>query len=421
MVQRIQSDCIGKSNDSIKLMRIIARLNVGGPAVHCTTLSSKLSQYGYETVLVTGQPGEAEADFEQVFGISQMNFKLIHLNRLQRMISIFGDFQTLWELIQLMKKERPQIVHTHTAKAGVLGRVAAFVTGVPIVVHTFHGHVLSGYFSKPFSYLIRWIEKILALKTTKIVTLSPNLQHELSCRFKLAPSSKFRVIPLGREISQFWESEKYKGELRKELGIHDQNVFLIGTLGRLVPIKDQRTLLKAFSLIDGKNSHIHLVICGEGNLKEDLKKYTSELGISNRVHFLGWRADLPRIYADLDCFVLSSKNEGTPLSIIESFASGCPVISTRVGGVPDMFHERTQSQEVSSNSNEIRDLDLKAEGILVQPQNPNALKHAIQIFHENRKLRFDCSVAAKKASHAYSVDSLAKNVDSLYQELLANP
>jgi glycosyltransferase involved in cell wall biosynthesis len=393
-----------------KVMRIIARLNVGGPAVHCTLLSSQLSKFGYDTVLVTGQVDPSEASFEEVYQVSPEGYRLIRLGKLSRVLSIGADIKSFLELIRLMRKERPDIVHTHTAKAGVLGRIAATLTGVPIIIHTFHGHVLSGYFSPLLSKLVTLVERVLATNTTAIVTLSPSLKKELSESFRLARPAKFRVIPLGRDLAPFFDSALGRGSFRKSLHLSDETV-LFGIIGRLVPIKFHSLLLDACANLKTKKPW-HLAIVGEGPLSESLLAQVKRLGLEKNVSFLGWRSDLPQIYTDLDFMVLCSKNEGTPLSIIESFAAGCPVISTRVGGVPDMFTPKSTSQMEGN-------VEICEEGILIPSENVSALTKALEIFIEREELLQRCKEISRKSAEKYSDGALVQNVASLYQELLA--
>ncbi len=393
----------------IKVLRIIARLNVGGPALHCVLLSENLDKHGFETALITGTPSNNEADFEKVYNLQPQNFRLIKLNRMKRMVSGLGDLMSLIELIRILRKEKPDVVHTHTAKAGTLGRIAAFVTGTPVVVHTFHGHVLSGYFSPFFSKLVCYIERALALKTTAIVTLSEGLKTELSGKFKLAPLSKFKVIPLGRDLDQFFQNGIHRGKLKEELKLPAESV-LIGIVGRLVPIKNHALLLQAVSKLP-KELPWHLAVVGEGEEMTALVSLTKDLGLEDKVHFMGWRTDLDYLYAGLDIFVLSSNNEGTPLSIIESFASGVPVVSTNVGGVKDMF---TQLDSEKSNS----EVSVYAEGMLVPPQNTSALTKALLLFIQEERLRNTAGLKARLRARDFSQENLTMRIAGLYKELL---
>ncbi len=395
---------------TVKVLRIIARLNVGGPALHCVLLSENLDKHGYQTALVTGQPSSDEADYEKVFNIQPQNFRLIKLKNLRRVISGVGDLLTLFELIRIIRRERPEIVHTHTAKAGTLGRIAAFLTGVPVVVHTFHGHVLRGYFGTAFSKFICQIERMLAVKTTAIVTLSQGLKEELSEVFKLAPPHKFRVIPLGRELTSFFNNASFRGQLKKEFNLSDSD-FVIGIIGRLVPIKNHGLLIEALSQLP-KEIPWHLIVAGEGEERDALEIRVEQLGVRDRVHFLGWRSDLNAIYADLDLFTLSSLNEGTPLSIIESFASGVPVVSTDVGGVKDLFTPAPSDWTASPGTK------IFSEGILVESGDTRALAAAIHRMASEKSLRTKMGESARIRGGNFSQENLTDRMNALYRELL---
>ncbi len=402
-------------NRPIKILRVIARLNVGGPALHCLLLSKTLSRSRFESVLVTGATEPGEASYEELFEASSEGFRHFRLPRLRRKVSLVGDFKTLWELIKIMRREKPDIVHTHTAKAGVLGRLAAHFTRVPIVVHTFHGHVLSGYFSKWIAYLVCRVEKSLAKRTSAIVTLSSNLKVELSEKFKIAPASRFHVIPLGRDLGPFFDCSRFRGQLRRELGISNPSAGLIGTVGRLVSIKDHVTLIDACDKLRAFASW-HLVIVGDGDLREMLEKEVIKRGLKDRVHFLGWRNDLPLIYADFDVFALSSRNEGTPLSIIEAFAARCPVVATRVGGVPDLFHNLGRGLETK----DCELVELCDEGVLVPPGNSIFLKEGLERILGDEAMRMRMGAAAQQSSKSFTEAALTSKVSQLYEDLLAS-
>jgi glycosyltransferase involved in cell wall biosynthesis len=280
-------------------------------------------------------------------------------------------------------------------------------------VHTFHGHVLDGYFSPWASALIAMVERALARVTTAIITLSPRLEVELRERFRIAPANRFRIIPLGRELGALESCAERRGELRAELGLGAE-VPLIGCVGRLVPIKDHHTLLEAFA---GLSCEVpaRLVIVGDGQLGPALEAQAEQLGVGARVHFLGWRSDLPGIYADLDLLALSSRNEGTPLAIIEAFAAGCPVVATRVGGVADLFSDALADEPLSSQAR----VERRAEGSLVEPGDPEALRAALAAWIADPTGRLRAASAARVAGRQYRAETLAERMAQLYRELLA--
>lgn len=396
-----------KSKEPIRVVRIIARLNVGGPAVHCETLSKNLNRFGFETTLVAGSTEPGEASYEELFLKNPENYELVKLPLLRRSLNPFGDLTTLWKLVKILREKKPHIVHTHTAKAGFLGRAAAFLTGVPVVVHTYHGHVLSGYFSKSFSKFITFLERVMALRSNALVTLSPQLKNILANEFRVAPESKFHIVPLGRDLAPFLSTQRGKGKLRAELGINDETV-LMGIIGRLVPIKDHRFLFEVLKNLKTSVRWKCLVV-GEGPLGEELKAFTeASPELNERVCFLGWRKDLPDLYSDLDFTVLTSRNEGTPLSIIEAFAAGCPIISTDVGGVPDMLSKIAEENGVTRC----------AEGYMVPSQNAPALEYVLKRLIENEIVRLECSRGGRQRAYAYTEEELSNTVGELYKALL---
>jgi glycosyltransferase involved in cell wall biosynthesis len=248
------------------------------------------------------------------------------------------DLIALSKLVRTFQHWRPDIVHTHTAKAGTLGRLAARLTGVPAVVHTFHGHVLRGYFPRPVEELFRMVERGMALLTDRIVTLSPSLRSDL-IGMKIAAASKIEVIPLGIDFSQLVERERRRGYLRQVLGIENPYP-IIGTVGRLVSIKNHTMFLRAARSMVNSGIQASFVIVGDGELRPSLEAQARSMDLAGRIFFLGWREEMSAIYLDLDIFALTSNNEGTPLSLIEAMAAGLPVVATAVGGVPDVVTDQ---------------------------------------------------------------------------------
>ena len=377
-----------------KVVRIIARLNVGGPARHCLLLDEGLRRRGFETRLLSGAlaPGESllpearRARVEQVPGLG-------------RGLALGGDLRALLSLTRFLRRERPQIVHTHTAKAGVLGRVAARLAGVPVVVHSFHGHVLAGYFGPTGSRLATCAERGLAHLTSQLVTLSPRLVTELAEEFAVAPRERFEVVPLGRDLSSF--AAPPRGLLRAELGLGPETP-LVGCVGRLVPIKDVPLLLRAMEQVEPS---AHLVVVGDGPERGRIEAAIPP-ALRGRVHLLGWRADLPAIYGDLDLFALSSRNEGTPLAIVEALAAGVPIVATAVGGIPDML------------GNELGPGRFEA-GRLVSSGDAAGLGVAIQGLLRDEVGRTRASLAARRCAEVYRAEHLVERMAGLYESLLA--
>ena len=377
-----------------KILRIIARLNIGGPAIHVILLADELDRLGYETVLVKGSEGAAEGnmmDLAEAKGI-----KPVVIPELGREIGIKNDLKAFYKLYRLIRKEKPDIVHTHTAKAGTLGRIAARLAGVPVILHTFHGHVLTGYFGRCRSWVFIQIEKILALITTRLITLSEELKREL-IDMGIGKEDKFEVIPLGLELEPFLDAERHKGRFKNELGLSAETA-VIGIVGRLVPVKRHKLFLDMAKMIDSQ-ADIKFVIVGDGELRKELEDYAEKLGIADEVIFTGFRRDLPEIYAGLDIVVLTSKNEGTPVSIIEAMAAARPVVATNVGGVPSLVKDGVT-------------------GLLVKPGDTDSLSDAVARLIKDPHLRQDMGREARsRVFPSYDISELVGRINVLYSSL----
>jgi glycosyltransferase involved in cell wall biosynthesis len=322
-----------------KIVRIIARLNIGGPAIHTVLTTAGLEPMGFETTLVTGQPGPTEGDmsyFAYEHGVDPMV-----IEELGRAISPFDDLRAFARLVAFLRRERPDIVHTHTAKAGTLGRLAAIIARVPVRVHTFHGHVFDGYFSPWQTKAFLLIERTLARFTDRILTLSDGQRRDLSGRYQIASEDRIDVVPLGLDLEPLAHCDAKAGQLRRELGT---DAPLVGIVGRMVPIKNHELFFRAAALVP----NAHFVVVGGGEREAELRALVSELRLDDRTHFIGWRRDLDVIYADLDVVALTSKNEGTPVALIEAMAAGVPVVATAVGGVPDLLRNGQRGELVGA-------------------------------------------------------------------------
>ena len=383
--------------DRTRVLRIIGRLNVGGPAIHVVNLAAGLYSDRYQSLLVAGSANEAEG--------SMLDFALSHQVKPIIIPEIVTDFRltprdgkALYKLYSLMRKERPHIVHTHTAKAGFLGRLAAQLAGVPIIVHTFHGHVLHGYYGARKNWLLRRLEQSLAGFTDRLVTVSEQVKNEL-VSYGIAQAEKIMVIPLGFDLEPFLNSRIQRGQFRREMGLADE-MKLVGIVGRIFPIKNHSLFLESAARIATREPSARFVIVGDGVLRPMLEQQAHQLGIPNRVIFTGWRRDLPRIYADLNVLVVSSDNEGTPVSAIEAMASGCPVVATCVGGLPDLItHKET--------------------GFLVQPRDPEGLAASVLHLLQNPEVARNLADSAMvSAQQRFSVKRLISDMDQFYRQLL---
>jgi len=380
----------------VKILRIIARLNIGGPAIHTILLTAGLDNERFASTLVTGVEGKYEGNMLDL--AAAKGVEPIIIPQLRRNIDPIGGFIALLKLCHLMRRERPHIVHTHTATAGLLGRLAARLAGVPIILHTFHGHVLHGYYGPLWSKALVWMERFLAHLSDRIVTVSEGQRQELA-GYGVAPLEKITVVPLGFELEDLLACESHRGELRRELGLADDNK-LVGIVARLVPIKNHRLFLQAAQVVAEAMPQARFLVVGDGELREELEAYAGALGLGGRILFTGWRRDLGRLYADLDVVALTSINEGTPVSLIEAMAAGVPVVATAVGGVPDVVVDGETGYLVEAG-----DVKGMAQAIIELLRNPEKAKEMGQRGREAVYPRFD-------------VQTLIANVKGLYTELL---
>jgi glycosyltransferase involved in cell wall biosynthesis len=336
---------------------------------------------------------------------------------LGREVVLARDLFALLKICSLIRRFRPHIVHTHTAKAGTLGRFAAILTGVPIRVHTFHGHVFHSYFGRAKSRLFLLVERWLARRTDRVVTLSPRLKEELGDRYRIAPPEKIAVLPLGFEIAPYGSASRFRGELRRELSL-DSAPPLVGIVGRLAPVKNHRLFFRAAAILSRRFPEVRYIVVGDGPRRPRVEQWAEVEGLAEKTFFLGWRDDLPKIYSDLDLLVLSSLNEGTPLSILEAFASGLPVVSTEVGGVGDLFAREGPGGK-SHEAPPPPICSLYREGILVPSGDAGGLADAMAYMLENPTIaRTMGAHGARRVRAAHSAEHLARNVETLYTQLL---
>ncbi|MFN2526114.1 MAG: glycosyltransferase, partial [Actinomycetota bacterium] len=301
------------------VLRLITRLNIGGPARQALLLTRNLGPE-YETVLAAGTAPPAEGELTD----PDIPITRVPLVRAPHPVNDLRAFRAVRGLIRTFK---PEIVHSHMAKAGTIGRLASGrADGRPRTVHTFHGHVLQGYFSSPVQRALVAVERRLARRTDALIAVSPEVRDGL-LDLGIGAPERFHVIPLGLDLAPFGGIEGRSMRLRGRIGL-DAETPLVGVLGRLAPIKDHAMLLEALTHVDG----VHLAVMGDGELRPSLEARARELGLGRRVHFTGWWTDVAAAIADVDAVVLSSRNEGTPVSLIEALAGGRPVVATDVGG-----------------------------------------------------------------------------------------
>ncbi len=407
-----------QSGERIKIVRFIARLNIGGPSIHVHLLTTGLDDEKFSSILVTGKISPQEGDMSYLFDGSRKS-KPIIIRELQREISLAMDIEAFFRILRILRQEDPDIVHTHTAKAGTSARIAVnmynLFWGKNIkMVHTFHGHVFEGYFSVVKSLMFVWIERLLAMSTDVIVSISKTQKEDLSEKFRVAPAAKIRTISLGFDLKPFLESHALKGQFRSFIGVNDDTL-LIGIVGRLVPVKRHVLFLDAAKVLleHHPGIAIQFVVVGDGELREELESYAEQKGLSEHVRFCGWRRDLPEVYADIDVLALTSLNEGTPVSIIEAMAASTPVIATDAGGVFDLLGPK-DGHPTSE------DFAVCRRGVLCRKEDPigfaKGLKYLIEIDACIReKLVREARVFVEQA---FSERRLLRDMEHLYLELM---
>lgn len=384
------------------MLRIIARLNVGGPSIQAITLTDRLTPLGYTTMLVHGREGEREGNMHHL--ADQLGVRPLVIPSLRRDPGLH-DLAALCSLTRAVRRQRPALVHTHAAKAGTLGRLATMLGSVgrrrPVVVHTYHGHSLTGYFSPRVAEVYRQIERFLARRTDRLIAVSEEVRDDLVA-LGVAARERFEVVPLGFELSPFAVDgparEDARGRLRAELGI-PPDVSVVTLIARLVPIKRvDRFLRAARMLVDVPG--VHFLIVGDGELRDQLHSSPEAQALGGHLTWTGFRRDIPQVCFASDVVVLCSDNEGTPVSLIEAAAAGLPTVSTRVGGAAKVI------------------LDGQT-GILAAGNDDAAFSAAIRALLVDPELRARMGAAARAhALRTFSIDRLLTDLDRLYRSLL---
>jgi len=385
----------------IKVLRIIARLNIGGPAVHVALLVNEMNAGDIESHLIYGSISKGEGDMSYLLGAN--NSHSIQLKSLRRSINPLFDLRALFSIFRFMKAYKPDIVHTHTAKAGTLGRIAASMAGVPVKVHTFHGNIFHGYFNRFTTPFFLFIERILSHFTDAIIAVSPAQAREIITRYKIGDSKKCKVVRLGFDIEKLISGDSKRGFLRDMHALKNEDI-LVGIVGRVVPVKNLKMFVEVARLIKDKSGEnlrnkIKFMIIGDGEMKEALFEYVRSKKLNDSIFFSGWAKDMARVYGDLDIVVLTSVNEGTPVSLIEAMAFSKPVVATDVGGVRDA---------------------LGGKGILVKSGDAEQMADKVLelagSFEKREKIARDTKEYVQKL---YSKKRLIDELRTLYRELLS--
>ena len=391
----------------MRIARIITRLNIGGPSIQAATLTERLSARGHDTLLIHGSLGDGEGDMRYLLPPSA---RVEYVPSLRREIAPASDTAALAKVSAILRDFRPHVVHTHMAKAGGIGRVAAAMynrsvsaEGRARLVHTYHGHVLEGYFGAVKTALFVGIERLLARRTDRIVAISPAIRDELLREHRIGRDEQYRVVPLGFDLSALASiGDGARQSARAALGI-PPDARVVATVGRLTAIKQHHLFLETARLVADRDPSAIFLVTGDGELRGDLEETARQLGLGDRVRFLGWRRDLPTIYGATDVFLLTSRNEGTPVALIESLAAGVPGVSTDVGGVRDVVCPSSSDPvgEVASFG-DAAGLARSVAALLADPG--------------RRRSAGDRGRALMLAR--YGIDRLVDDLEALYRELL---
>lgn len=392
-----------------RVLRIINRLNLGGPTFNAAYLSKYLAPE-FETLLVSGMKDEAEESSE--FIVKNLDLHPVYMPEMYRELNPFRDYKSYYKLRKIIDEFKPDIVHTHAAKAGAVGRLAASHSGVPVILHTFHGHVFHSYFSPAKTRLFLEIERYLAKRTTKIITLSEIQKKELVEEFKIASADKFEIVPLGFDLNKFEENQLEKRKKFRTLYNIDEDEIAIGIVGRLVPIKNHELFLKALKIASLKSTKkIRAFIIGDGEERGKIEQLAIEIGLKfsnqnlyekNILTFTSWIKDIDVSNAGMDIIALTSNNEGTPVSLIEAQASGKPIVSTNVGGIEDIVINKE-----TALLSPVGDIDGFAKNLLK--------------LIEEQPLRHQMSVKGSDFVRArFSYTRLCNDMGLLYSRLLAD-
>lgn len=395
-----------------RVLRIINRFNLGGPTYNAAYLTRYMPN-DYETLLVGGVKEDDEESSEYI--VRNLGISPIVIPEMRRQLNAQNDLATYRKISQLINEFKPDIVHTHASKAGTVGRLAAIRNKVPVIVHTFHGHVFHSYFNSKQTKFFISIERGLAERTSKIIAISPKQKEELCDTFKIAPEEKFRIIPLGFDLQRFTEDKTERRiAFRKKYNLDDDEI-AIGIVGRLAPVKNHKMFIDAISEAKKHtDKKIRAFVIGDGELKTDLLSQCRDLGLSFAmveddvdmpkadVTFASWIRNVETAYPGLDIVAMTSFNEGTPVSLIEAQAANVPIISTNVGGIENIVIPNDTA--ILAQNDNVQDfvsklLPMLNDAQLRQRMASNGWTFVKDKFHYTR---------------------LVGDMDNLYRELLAN-
>lgn len=405
----------------MKIVRIIARLNIGGPAIHVTLATDELRRRGHHCLLAAGPVPESEGNME--YYAKEHDVAVIRIPDLVRPLSLKKDLLAFWNIFGLLRREKPDVVHTHTAKAGTLGRVAALLAGTPVLVHTFHGNIFEGYFSSAKTQLFLWIERILARFTDRIVTVSASQRLELANKYNIAPLQKIQVVRLGIELEPFLQVQPKNFQMEnaqaplvrashpKQFPTEQERpAFVIGWVGRFVEVKDPLLFVELARALKSSTPKVKFVMVGDGELRPAIESRIEELGLRGDFTIYGWQSCMAPFYQEMDMLVLTSINEGTPVAVIEAMASGRPFVATNVGGTSDLTCGPVDHHD---------GFDIHGNGILAHKRDPETLTAAVRILLGSAQRRAEMGTAGRSfVLQIFAKERLAEDLEHLYMAAL---
>jgi len=376
----------------LTVLRIITRLDRGGSARMVLDLTKKLAEDGVHGVIITGKTTDPETDMEAY--AAGHDIELYHIPQLVREIAPLKDISAFFTIRRIIRQVKPDIVHTHTSKAGIIGRFAARSTGVRHIVHTPHGNIFYGYFNSFVTSVFIMIERLASRITEKITVLTgKGLSDHVS--MGIGSEDKFTVIHSGVDVSRYRNGDG--DSIRSETGYTGR--MIVGWAGRLVPIKNCSLFIEAASLIKKRNSDTRFIVAGDGEERELIERLAEKLNLSESIAFLGDCKYMPSVMASFDVFVLSSHNEGFGRVLVEAMASGAVVVSTHVGGTADVIEDGVS-------------------GMLVPPGNPPAMADAVCKVLDDDKLRVRLVKAEKERAGLFDIRPMVDKFEELYAEIL---
>lgn len=386
------------------VLHIITRLDMGGSAQNTLDSCLRLDPQKFAVTLMHGLSAESDMTPEERLQVEskldaarRQGLRIVVVETLVRRVSFFMDLHAFFHMLRHIRQARPAIVHTHTSKAGLLGRAAAWLAGVPIIIHTPHGHVFYGHFGPAASRFFLLLERLASRITDRLVALTARERADY-VNYKVAPEEKLETIHSGVDLRRFQAASRHLDRLPEQFDV-PADATIIGFTGWLLPIKGVQVLIDAMGLVCNRSSRAHLVLVGKGDLEADLKAQCRRLGISKNVTFLGWRRDVENILPLFDIFVLPSLNEGMGRVLVEAMAAARPIVASHTGGIPDLVTDRQN-------------------GLLVPPGNPEALAAALlEIIGQPDRAR-RMGLAGRRMSVSFSVEAMVAKIEQLYERML---